>query len=414
MSSFGFAGNNGHVILQAYSAEAAAPPAAPAPAAVVAPAVVAPAVVAPAVVAPAAAVAPAVVAPVVQMPTRVAAAAPKAAAPKASTPTAAPKASAAPPLRVAAPSSVPAIQVVWKACADIGGGDAAAQPEPDTSLFDMGLDSLGLAELVIQLEEVYGEGCITVDDILAAPTLREVASLLPSRPPTPPNQGSNDDSSRLAASFVSDLSGRNDVRSSALARAQLWRVRNSGNVPWPPGTQITFGGEEGGGLPDCNLNVPSSRAAAVLPGEEVDVGVAYLHAAAPTATVKSGPLLKAAAPPSTAARAPPKQPSPATAAPHRAVTQAVTPLGSWANTARPPAVAAYSPTWAKDARFTPAAAATPVVGTPVANGPLDAGVSAAVVERLAKMEVESRELRELVMTLAASPGGIDFGAVTGA
>ena len=43
----------------------------------------------------------------------------------------------------------------------------------------MGLDSLGLAELVIQIEEVYGEGVITIDDILSAPTLCEVASLLP-------------------------------------------------------------------------------------------------------------------------------------------------------------------------------------------------------------------------------------------
>jgi aryl carrier-like protein len=306
---------------------------------------------------------------------------------------------------VAALSSVSAIQVVWKACADISGGDAAAAPEPDTSLFDMGLDSLGLAELVIQLEEVYGEGCLTVDDILAAPTLREVASLLPSRPPTPPNEGGNNqDNSRLAASFVSDLSDRKGVRNSG--GAALWRVRNSGNVPWPPGTQITIGGDEAGGLPACNLHVPSSRAAAVLPGEEVDVDVADLHEVAPTVTVKSGPLLKAAAPPSTAVRVPPKPPPPTKAAPHRAAT----PLGSWANTP-PPAANAYSstPKWTKDARFTPAAAATPVVGTPVADGPLDASVSAAVIERLAKMEAESRDLRELVLTLATSPGGLDFG-----
>ena len=72
-----------------------------------------------------------------------------------------------------------AISNVWKACADISGADPNSQPDTDTSLFDMGLDSLGLAELVIQLEEVYGEGCITVDDIIAAPTLREVASCLP-------------------------------------------------------------------------------------------------------------------------------------------------------------------------------------------------------------------------------------------
>ena len=72
-----------------------------------------------------------------------------------------------------------AISNVWKACADISGADPNSQPDTDASLFDMGLDSLGLAELVIQLEEVYGEGCITVDDIIAAPTLREVASCLP-------------------------------------------------------------------------------------------------------------------------------------------------------------------------------------------------------------------------------------------
>ena len=76
-------------------------------------------------------------------------------------------------------ASKKAIADVWKACADISGADPNSQPDSDMSLFDMGLDSLGLAELVIQLEEVYGEGSLTVDDILAAPTLREVASCLP-------------------------------------------------------------------------------------------------------------------------------------------------------------------------------------------------------------------------------------------
>merc|ERR1712166_262964 len=64
-------------------------------------------------------------------------------------------------------ASKKAISDVWKACAEISGADPASQPDSDTSLFDMGLDSLGLAELVIQLEEVYGEGSLTVDDILA-------------------------------------------------------------------------------------------------------------------------------------------------------------------------------------------------------------------------------------------------------
>ena len=76
-------------------------------------------------------------------------------------------------------ASKKAIDDVWKACADISGAALDSQPAADTSFFDMGLDSLGLAELVIQLEEVYGEGVITIDDILAAPTLREVACLLP-------------------------------------------------------------------------------------------------------------------------------------------------------------------------------------------------------------------------------------------
>jgi len=36
-------------------------------------------------------------------------------------------------------------------------------------------------------------------------------------------------------------------------------------------------------------------------------------------------------------------------------------------------------------------------------------VGAAVVERLAKLEAESRELRELVIELSSSPGGLVFG-----
>ena len=49
----------------------------------------------------------------------------------------------------------------------------------NANLFDLGVDSLGLAELVIQLEEIYGDGAITVDDIMADPIVCEIAAKLP-------------------------------------------------------------------------------------------------------------------------------------------------------------------------------------------------------------------------------------------
>ena len=47
-----------------------------------------------------------------------------------------------------------------------------------------------------------------------------------------------------------------------------------------------------------------------------------------------------------------------------------------------------------------------IKGAPIAG--LDVAVGAAVANRLAKLEKESRELRELVLQLAASPGGLRF------
>ena len=66
---------------------------------------------------------------------------------------------------------------VWKACCTIVGREGAPLDE-HASLFDMGLDSLGLAELVIQLEELYGEGAITIDDVLSNPVVSEIAAKL--------------------------------------------------------------------------------------------------------------------------------------------------------------------------------------------------------------------------------------------
>ena len=72
-----------------------------------------------------------------------------------------------------------ATEAVWTACCTITGKDEGTSMDKNASLFDMGLDSLGLAELVIQLEELYGEGAITIDDVLSNPVVCEVAAMLP-------------------------------------------------------------------------------------------------------------------------------------------------------------------------------------------------------------------------------------------
>merc|ERR1719265_2666508 len=51
---------------------------------------------------------------------------------------------------------------------------------------------------------------------------------------------------------------------------KIWRLKNTGEVPWPPGTQIMY---VGGDQMSASLTVPLARQAAVQPGEEVDVAV---------------------------------------------------------------------------------------------------------------------------------------------
>ena len=72
-----------------------------------------------------------------------------------------------------------ACAAVWKATCDIVGNEDAPVDE-HASLFDLGIDSLGLAELVIQLEECYGEGCVTIDDVIANPIVKHIAAKLAS------------------------------------------------------------------------------------------------------------------------------------------------------------------------------------------------------------------------------------------
>ena len=71
---------------------------------------------------------------------------------------------------------------VWNVCADVIGDDAPANVDPDAFLMDLGLDSLALAELVNQLELAYGEGCISIGDVLGDATLQQVADKITGSP----------------------------------------------------------------------------------------------------------------------------------------------------------------------------------------------------------------------------------------
>ena len=82
-------------------------------------------------------------------------------------------------MQMQATTSKKACAAVWKATCDIVGNEDAPVDE-HASLFDLGIDSLGLAELVIQLEECYGEGCVTIDDVIANPIVKHIAAKLPS------------------------------------------------------------------------------------------------------------------------------------------------------------------------------------------------------------------------------------------
>jgi hypothetical protein len=75
----------------------------------------------------------------------------------------------------------------------------------------------------------------------------------------------------LAARFVCDVSIFDGTQMAASTKfTKIWRLKNTGEVPWPPGTQIMF---VGGDQMSASLTVPLSRQAAVQPGEEVDVSV---------------------------------------------------------------------------------------------------------------------------------------------
>lgn len=69
------------------------------------------------------------------------------------------------------------VQTIWRLCCEIM-GEEGSPLDSEVNLIDWGLDSLGLAELVIQLEDEFGEGAISIDDVLANPAVGEIAAKL--------------------------------------------------------------------------------------------------------------------------------------------------------------------------------------------------------------------------------------------
>merc|ERR1719240_703867 len=74
---------------------------------------------------------------------------------------------------------------------------------------------------------------------------------------------------KLAARFVRDVTIFEGTQMAPqTAFTKIWRLKNSREVPWPPGTRMLF---VGGDQMSTEMSVPLSRATPVEPGEEVDV-----------------------------------------------------------------------------------------------------------------------------------------------
>eukprot|EP01052_Picozoa_sp_SAG31_P035498 SAG31_NODE_4292_length_3375_cov_9.381868_4_plen_252_part_00 len=65
---------------------------------------------------------------------------------------------------------------VWACCAEIIGEGAAEKPSAEDNLLELGLDSLGLAELVNQIKVHFGDGSVSIEHVLTNPTLSGVAA----------------------------------------------------------------------------------------------------------------------------------------------------------------------------------------------------------------------------------------------
>ncbi|CAE7945630.1 PKS40, partial [Symbiodinium necroappetens] len=68
------------------------------------------------------------------------------------------------------------LSVVGSAVLSIVGGDA--EVDVDADLHELGIDSLGLAELMGLLEDRFGQGCLSIDKIMEEPTCRAIVKNL--------------------------------------------------------------------------------------------------------------------------------------------------------------------------------------------------------------------------------------------
>jgi len=83
-------------------------------------------------------------------------------------------------------------------------------------------------------------------------------------------RGSGGEGPKLSARFVRDVSIFDGTQMAPGDKfTKIWRIKNVGQVPWPPGTKMLF---VGGDQMSSELSVPVG-AAPVMPGEEVDVAV---------------------------------------------------------------------------------------------------------------------------------------------
>merc|ERR1719498_1369987 len=77
---------------------------------------------------------------------------------------------------------------------------------------------------------------------------------------------------KLSARFVRDVTIFDGTQMPPRTPfTKIWRLKNNGDMPWPPGTKMLF---VGGDQMAHEMAVPLSRTSPVLPGEEVDVAVA--------------------------------------------------------------------------------------------------------------------------------------------
>merc|ERR1740138_356698 len=79
--------------------------------------------------------------------------------------------------------------------------------------------------------------------------------------------GGGNGHNKLAARFVRDVSIFDGSQMGAATRfTKIWRLKNSGEVPWPPGTRMLFvGGDQM--TETTEMSVPLSRGGPVMPGE---------------------------------------------------------------------------------------------------------------------------------------------------